>query len=144
MKTKSMRAALIGAALSGFVAGITASAMARTTDKVAISASASASASAMQNAPKEPSRKHRGSMVGKVIDASGKPVAKATVRLTDSVTQEISTYESGKKGEYKIINLVPGVYALQAEADGRQSDLTEVKVSNNVVSRQNLKVEQKK
>lgn len=99
---------------------------------------------AIQDAPREPSRKHHGSIAGKVIDESGKPVAKAKVELTDSVTQEVSSYESGKNGQYKIINLGPGVYTLKAEADGRQSDLTQVKVSSDGVTRQNLKVNPKK
>jgi len=97
-----------------------------------------------QAAPAEPSREHHGSIAGKVIDTSGKPIPKALVKLTDSVTEEVSTYKSGKNGEYKIINLVPGVYTLQAEAKGQQSDLSNVKVSNDVVTRQDLKVEPKK
>ncbi|HWX53071.1 MAG TPA: carboxypeptidase-like regulatory domain-containing protein [Verrucomicrobiae bacterium] len=104
----------------------------------------SVSAAGQRPAPEQPIREHNGSIAGKVIDASGKPVAKATVKLTDSVTQEVSTFVSGRKGAYKIIKLEPGVYTLQAEADGRQSDLIEIKVSNNAVTRQDLKLGPKK
>jgi hypothetical protein len=108
----------------------------------------SVSAAGQRPAPEQPIREHNGSIAGKVIDASGKPVAKATVKLTDSVTQEVSTFKSakgkGKTGAYKIANLEPGLYTLQAEADGRQSDLIEIKVSNNAVTRQDLKLGPKK
>lgn len=95
-------------------------------------------------APNHTDSRADGSLVGKVIDASGNPVAKATVRLTDSVTREVSTYESDENGEYRFKNLAGGEYTLQAQAGGRQSDLTQVKVSSKAGTTQNLKVEPKK
>jgi len=95
-------------------------------------------------APTQPDREHGCSIVGVVIDASGKRVANATVTLTDSVTQEVKTYKAAKNGQYEIIKLFPGVYTLQANADSRQSDLSQIKVSNNAVTKQDLKVELRK
>jgi len=98
----------------------------------------------IQEVARKPDRTHTGAVTGKVVDESGKSVAGATVKLTDSVTEEVSTYTSDKQGEYKIVKLSPGVYRLQAEMDGRQSDVREVKVNNDTVTKQDMKIGSKK
>lgn len=83
-----------------------------------------------QAAPEKPNRVHTGSVVGQVVDGSGKRVAAAKVILTDSATMETSSQTTDKHGKYKFAGLFPGVYSIQAKKHNMESDSQDLKVSN--------------
>ncbi|MHC4552344.1 MAG: carboxypeptidase-like regulatory domain-containing protein [Planctomycetota bacterium] len=78
------------------------------------------------------------SIRGRVLDAKGKPVSKATVRLQKEIKlgqpygstswPEIASSEpTNRKGEYVIENVMPGVYQLEAVHDGKQRKTSDKK-----------------
>jgi Carboxypeptidase regulatory-like domain/Protein of unknown function (DUF2846) len=59
-----------------------------------------------------------GSIEGKLIDSNGTPVAGAAVTLQGTDTTNKMETTSNEKGEFTILDLMPGTYTLTAEAAG--------------------------
>jgi len=55
---------------------------------------------------------------GKVTDESGKPLAGATVTITDVQRGVSQTLKTDSDGAYIAINLLPGTYTVRAEVKG--------------------------
>jgi uncharacterized GH25 family protein len=95
--------------------------------------------------PDKPSRTHKGIVTADVVDDSGKPVAGATVVLTDSVLKDdTSSQTTDKKGMCKFTGLFPGVYTIQAKKDGMESNSEDLKVSNEQTTTAKLVLSPKK
>ena len=63
------------------------------------------------------------SVRGVVTDSQGKPVAKAAVRLKNSVTLRIRSVRTGADGRYRFTGLNPAMdYELRASSQGQSSD----------------------
>jgi hypothetical protein len=60
----------------------------------------------------------RGTILGRVTDASGAVVAGVTVRLTNTATNVTVATQSNSEGNYEIPYLLPGAYRLTAEMAG--------------------------
>ena len=58
------------------------------------------------------------SLLGTVHDSAGATVGKATVTATNIATNARTVTTSNEKGEYKLLDLVPGIYSLHVEAEG--------------------------
>ena len=81
-----------------------------------------------------------GTVEGTVTDRSGTPVAKAKVELSQSGVVK-DTEETDAKGSYRIDNVAPGEYEIQATAAGTEpSDRTKVTVKANAAQAVNLKL----
>jgi uncharacterized GH25 family protein len=88
----------------------------------------------VQASPDNPDRKHKGSVTGTVVDELGKPVNKATVELTDVVTEEAaSSVTTGDNGRYEFSGLLPGNYRIHAKKGEKESEVVEIKVDNDPV-----------
>ncbi len=59
-----------------------------------------------------------GSILGTVSDASGAPLAGATVTVTNDNTGEHRTGPTGTAGDYQFLNLVPGTYKVDIQNSG--------------------------
>ena len=59
-----------------------------------------------------------GSVIGTVQDASDAVIPGANVTITNLATGEQRTLETEAAGLYRLVNLVPGQYRLEAQADG--------------------------
>jgi hypothetical protein len=59
-----------------------------------------------------------GSVVGTIRDQSGAALRGATISLTNTGTGERRQTQSGAAGEYQFLNLVPGMYRVEAEQSG--------------------------
>src|SRR5438309_2029683 len=59
-----------------------------------------------------------GSMVGTVTDASGASVPDATVRITNTSTNESRTAQTNADGAYTISTVPSGVYSVSIEKTG--------------------------
>ncbi len=76
-----------------------------------------------------------GKLAGKVKNQEGLPVAYANVFIPDL---EIGA-QTNEKGQYIIINIVPGVYTVQVSGPGYQSQqITEVKINLDETTMQNI------
>jgi len=65
---------------------------------------------------------HARTVHGVVTDGQGKPVAKAAVRLKNSVTLRIRSVRTGANGTYRFTGLNPAMdYELRASGKGRSS-----------------------
>ncbi|QHN02907.1 hypothetical protein FTO74_05625 [Granulicella sp. WH15] len=62
-----------------------------------------------------------GSLLGSVYDASGAIVSGATVMVTETATNSHTRATTNAKGEYELLDLKPGTYALHIEAPGFRS-----------------------
>lgn len=60
----------------------------------------------------------RGTILGRVIDASGSPIPNATLKITNTATGLTVTATSLQTGDYRAPYLNPGIYNLEAEASG--------------------------
>jgi hypothetical protein len=60
----------------------------------------------------------RGSIKGRVTEASGAAVANAAITITNLATNATSTTRSDEAGDYTVLYLTPGSYRLTAEAPG--------------------------
>src|SRR5205814_3438441 len=60
----------------------------------------------------------KGSLVGSVADASGKPVSGVSLTLISDVTARKRTTVTDSRGEFVISLLAPGTYRLEAEREG--------------------------
>ncbi len=60
----------------------------------------------------------RGTILGRVIDASGSPIPNATLKITNTATGLTVTATSVQTGDYRAPYLNPGIYNLEAEASG--------------------------
>lgn len=60
----------------------------------------------------------RGTILGRVTDASGSPVPNATLKITNTATGLTVTATSVQTGDYRAPYLNPGIYNLEAEAPG--------------------------
>ncbi|MCF6137491.1 carboxypeptidase regulatory-like domain-containing protein [Pseudalkalibacillus berkeleyi] len=58
-----------------------------------------------------------GSLSGVVIDPDGTPIGNSTVLLNDATNTSVSTVITGTDGSYEILQLVPGDYTLNADAN---------------------------
>jgi hypothetical protein len=65
----------------------------------------------------------RGVMVGRVLDASGAVVPKATVTVTNKATGVALTTPVNDAGEYQVLSLIPGTYSVKVTAEGFESAL---------------------
>jgi Carboxypeptidase regulatory-like domain/TonB dependent receptor len=63
----------------------------------------------------------RGAIVGKISDASGAIVQKATVVITNKATGVSQIASVNDAGEYQVLTLLPGVYTVKVSADGFQT-----------------------
>lgn len=59
-----------------------------------------------------------GRILGEVVDPSGAALAGATVTVTDTQRATSRVVQTDSSGNYAVPNLVPGVYAVRAEAKG--------------------------
>src|SRR5690242_10904670 len=60
----------------------------------------------------------RGSVGGSVTDASQKPLAGATITLTDDATNKSRTAEADARGDFLVAGVPPGSYHLAVEKAG--------------------------
>lgn len=60
----------------------------------------------------------RGTVLGRVTDASGAVVPGVTVQATNMATSVVSTTQSNAEGNYEMPFLIPGTYRLNAEQRG--------------------------
>ena len=58
-----------------------------------------------------------GSVVGTVTDASGAVVPDATVKVTNTGTNEVHTTKSDAAGKFSLVNLVPADYRVEVTKD---------------------------
>src|SRR5580700_7156487 len=65
----------------------------------------------------------RGAITGKVVDASGAIVPGATVTVTNKATGVVVSTPVDSAGEYQVLTLIPGKYAVRASANGFETDL---------------------
>src|ERR1700675_559747 len=77
------------------------------------------------------SQGNQGRITGTITDQSGGVIADATVTVKDVQRGVSRTLTTGESGEYNAPNLLPGTYAVRAEAKGfkiveRQNILLEV------------------
>ena len=84
------------------------------------------------------------SLSGAVVDASGAAIPNATIVATDSQTTFIRTVKTDTAGRYRVDELPPGVYRLQAQAAGflKQSQTAVVTPSQQAVTNLVLAVAQ--
>src|SRR5882757_331682 len=59
-----------------------------------------------------------GSVTGAVADASGAPLVGVNLTLVNAGTGGRQAVQSSGTGEYRFVNLVPGLYRLDAEKPG--------------------------
>ena len=62
----------------------------------------------------------RATLTGIVRDPSDAVIAKAQVKLTNLATNAVSTVTTNADGTYLVVNLAPGEYLVQVEAQGFQ------------------------
>src|SRR5256885_73113 len=60
----------------------------------------------------------RGAIVGRVVDASGAVVPRATVTVTNKDTGVISNTKTNDTGEYQVLALIPGTYSVRVSSQG--------------------------
>lgn len=65
----------------------------------------------------------RGAIVGRVMDASGAGVPKATVTVTGKDTGVVVTTPANTSGEYQVLALIPGTYSVKVSSPGFESVL---------------------
>ncbi|HEU5234825.1 MAG TPA: TonB-dependent receptor [Terriglobales bacterium] len=65
----------------------------------------------------------RGAIVGRVTDASGAIVPKATVVVTNKDTGVAVTTSTNESGEYQVLALIPGTYSVRVSSQGFDSVL---------------------
>src|SRR5690349_21594900 len=65
----------------------------------------------------------RGAIVGRVTDASGAIVPKATVVVTNKDTGVAVTTSTNEAGEYQVLALIPGTYSVRVSSQGFDSVL---------------------
>ena len=65
----------------------------------------------------------RGAIAGRILDASGAIVPSATVTITNKATGVAVTTPVDAAGEYQVLTLIPGIYAVKASAAGFDSVL---------------------
>jgi hypothetical protein len=85
----------------------------------------------------------RGAITGKVVDASGAIVPGATVTITNKATGVVVSTPVDSAGEYQVLTLIPGKYAVRASANGFETDLRddiEVHVQDRLALNFELKV----
>jgi len=85
----------------------------------------------------------RGAIVGKILDASGAVVPRATLTVTNKATGVIATTSTNDTGEYQVLALIPGTYSVRASAPGFESvlrDNIELHVQDRLSIEMNLKI----
>jgi outer membrane receptor protein involved in Fe transport len=83
-----------------------------------------------------------GSVVGQVEDPSGAMIPKAAVVLTNKQTGAVRETTTDDAGRFSVLNLLPGLYDVKVTASGfRTLSRTDIDVSINTVTRQDLKME---
>jgi len=65
----------------------------------------------------------RGAIEGRILDSSGAVVPKATVTVTNKATGVVATIPVNDQGEYQVLTLIPGTYAVKVSATGFESVL---------------------
>jgi hypothetical protein len=65
----------------------------------------------------------RGAIVGKVLDATGAVMPKATVTVTNKATGVALTTPVNEAGEYQILALIPGTYSVKVTAQGFETSV---------------------
>src|SRR5688572_8449070 len=75
--------------------------------------------------PPAMSQSFYGSLVSVVKDDQGGVIPGATIVLTNTGTSERREGVSGTDGEYRFVNLVPGIYRLEVELTGFQRSVRE-------------------
>ena len=65
----------------------------------------------------------RGAIVGKVVDASGAVVPRASVVVTNKATGVAVTTTTNDSGEYQVLALIPGTYSVRVSSQGFESVL---------------------
>src|SRR5271170_6444870 len=85
----------------------------------------------------------RGAISGRVVDASGSVVPRAVVTITNKATGVVVSTPVDSAGEYQVLTLIPGKYAVRASADGFETSLRddiEVHVQDRLAINFELKV----
>lgn len=75
----------------------------------------------------------RGSISGRVTEASGAAVPNATVTVTNTATNTVTTGLTNESGEYNVLYLIPGRYSVAVEAKGFKRTVrqnTEIRVGD--------------
>src|SRR5690349_13153659 len=60
----------------------------------------------------------RGAIVGRVVDASGAVVPRATVTVTNKGTGVVANTTTNDTGEYQVLALIPGTYSVRVSSQG--------------------------
>ena len=77
----------------------------------------------------------RGTILGRVTDASGSPVPNAEVKLTNTATGVVLTAKTNDSGNYSMPYLTPGFYTVSSEMTGFKKfvrDGVQVRVNDSV------------
>src|SRR5580704_6164286 len=85
----------------------------------------------------------RGAFAGKVVDASGAVVPGAVVTITNKATGVVASTPVDSAGQYQVLTLIPGNYAVRASANGFETSLRddiEVHVQDHLEVNFDLKV----
>ncbi|HEY2739447.1 MAG TPA: carboxypeptidase regulatory-like domain-containing protein, partial [Thermoanaerobaculia bacterium] len=71
-----------------------------------------------------------GSLVGTIRDASGAPIAGASIKITSDATAAVTEIKAGAQGSYEAPSLRVGVYSISATAPGfAEADAKDITVS---------------
>ena len=85
----------------------------------------------------------RGAIAGKVLDASGAVMSKATVTVTNKATGVLQTTPVNDAGEFQVLALIPGTYSVKVTAQGFETairDGIDVHVQDRIAVNFTLKV----
>lgn len=63
----------------------------------------------------------QGTIVGHVADPSGQTIAGARITVRNTATNVVNQFTTNGSGDYVVVNLTPGPYAVSAEAKGFQT-----------------------
>ena len=77
----------------------------------------------------------RGTILGRVTDASGSPVPNAEVKLTNTATGVALAAKTNESGNYSMPYLTPGIYTVSTEMTGFKKfvrDNVQVRVNDSV------------
>lgn len=67
----------------------------------------------------------RGAIIGTVTDANGSIIPKASIKITNEATLVSETTTTNNDGQYQALALIPGLYTVEAQAQGLKTEKTQ-------------------